>query len=317
MRRIVMTGAFTLALTLEACAAKQPPAPPPLNLVTEAEPKAEASPTPPTVDQIIAAQLPEVQQAVKEHDKSGDWAIYRTPGYTLYPYNEGPQPALDCEPLRTSDIQLQPGETITDVAIGDSERWMATPASSGDPRNPVPHLAVKPQAPGIQTNLTIYTTRHIYHLLLRSRGSHAMQEVEFYYPDELITAMKNADSAAKAQQDTAADPPGDDSGNVVKVANVDPAQLNFAYAVSGANVPWKPIRAFDDGSHVYIQMPPGMKSSEAPALLVNAGSGTQMVNYRVKGNYYVVDRLVTDAILVSGVGRDQDRVTISYAGAAR
>ena len=62
---------------------------------------------------------------------------------------------------------------------------------------------------------------------------------------------------------------------------------------------------------------PGMKSSEAPALLINAGSGTQMVNYRVKGNYYVVDRLFSDAILVSGVGRDQDRVTISYAGGAR
>ena len=55
MRRIVMTGAFTLALTLGACAAKKPTTPPPLNLVTEAEPKAEASPTPPTVDQIIAA----------------------------------------------------------------------------------------------------------------------------------------------------------------------------------------------------------------------------------------------------------------------
>jgi type IV secretion system protein VirB9 len=224
---------------------------------------------------------------------------------------------VDCEPLRTTDIQLQQGETITDVALGDSERWMATPASSGDPRNPIPHLAMKPQAPGIESNLTIYTTKHIYHMLLRSRGSHAMQEVEFYYPDELMTAMKDTDSQTKAQPETAADPPGDDSGNVAKVANVDPAQLNFAYTVGGPNVPWKPIRAFDDGSHVYIQMPPGMKSSEAPALLVNAGSGTQMVNYRVKGNYYIVDRLVTDAILVSGVGRDQDRVTISYAGAAR
>ena len=275
MRRIVMTGAFALVLTLEACAAKQPPTPPPLNLVTEADPKPEAPPAPPTAEQVLAAQSPEVRQAIKEHDKSGDWPIYKTPGYTLYPYSEGPQPAVDCEPLRTSDIQLQPGETITDVAIGDSERWMATPASSGDPRNPVPHLAVKPQAPSIQTNLTIYTTKHIYHLLLRSRGSHAMQEVEFYYSDELITAMKNADSAAKAQLDAAADPPGDDSGNVVKVANVDPAQLNFTYTVGGANVPWKPIRAFDDGSHVYIQMPPGMKSTEAPALLVNAGSGTR------------------------------------------
>jgi P-type conjugative transfer protein TrbG len=317
MGRIATAGIVTLALTLGACAAKQPPPPPPLNLVTEAGPKPDAPPAPPTAEQVLAAQPPEVQQAIKEHDKSGNWAIYRTPGYTLYPYNQGPPPALDCEPLRTSDIQLQPGETITDVAIGDSERWMATPASSGDPQDPVPHLAVKPQAPAIQTNLTIYTTKHIYHLLLRSRGSNAVQEVEFYYPDDLTTAMKNADSAAKAQQNAAADPPADDSGNVIKVANVDPAQLNFAYTVGGANVPWKPIRAFDDGSRVYIQMPPAMKSSEAPALLVNAGSGTQMVNYRVKGNYYVVDRLVTDAILVSGVGRDQDRVTISYAGVAR
>src|SRR5208283_4481889 len=189
MRRIAIAGTVTLALTLGACAAKPPPTPPPLNLVTEAEPKAEAPPALPTPEQILAEQPPEVQQALKEHDKSGDWAIYRTPGYTLYPYNQGPQPAVDCEPLRTSDIQLQPGETITDVALGDTERWMATPAASGDPRNAVPHLAVKPQAPGIETNLTIYTTKHIYHLVLHSRGR-AMQEVEFYYPDELSAAMR-------------------------------------------------------------------------------------------------------------------------------
>jgi len=47
--------------------------------------------------------------------------------------------------------------------MGDSERWQATPAASGDPRNPVPHVAIKPQAPSIRTNLAIYTTRHIYH----------------------------------------------------------------------------------------------------------------------------------------------------------
>jgi len=234
----------------------------------------------------------------------------------LYPYGENPEPIVDCQPLRTTDIELQPGETITDVAIGDTERWMATPAASGDPRNPVPHLAVKPQAPGIETNLTIYTTRHIYHMILRSRGSHAMQEVEFYYPEELSEAIKDADAAAANAKQEAADPPAD-SDNVVKVANVDPKQLNFAYTVAGGNVPWKPVRAFDDGSHVYIQMPAGMKTSEAPALLINAGSGTQMVNYRVAGNYYVIDRLFSAAILVSGVGRDQDRVTISYAGGNR
>ena len=94
---------------------------------------------------------------------------------------------------------------------------MATPASSGDPHDPVPHIALKPQAPGIETNLTIYTTRHIYHVVLRSHGR-AMQEVEFYYPDELLAAMRDADAnAAKAKQEnaqeTAVDPPGDAGGS--------------------------------------------------------------------------------------------------------
>ena len=112
--------------------------------------------------------------------------------------------------------------------MGDTERWMATPAASGDPRNAVPHLAVKPQIPGIATNLTIYTTKHICHVMLRSRGNRAMQEVEFYYPDELLTAMTEADATAARAKQQAADPPSD-SENVVKVASVNPAQLNFAY----------------------------------------------------------------------------------------
>ncbi len=304
-----------VALMLGGCAAKRAPAPPAPKVAFEASPKPEAVPPAPTSAQILGAQTPEVRAAVKQHEENGKWPVYRTPGSVIYPYDEGPEPVLDCAPLRTTDIQLQPGETITDVAMGDTERWMATPASSGDPRNPVPHLAVKPQAPGIATNLTIYTTKHIYHLLLRSSGR-AMQEVEFYYPDEVLAAMKEADAAA-AKDGTAGDPPGNDNASVVKIAAIDPGQLNFSYKIDGANVPFRPVRAFDDGSHVYIQMAPGMKTSDAPALLIAAGGGTQMVNYRVEGNYYVVDRLFNQAILVSGVGRQQDRVTIAYAGESR
>lgn len=314
MKRVVV--AVGLALMMGGCAAQRQSAPPPPKLAVEAAPKAE-TPPPPTGAEILAAQPAPVQDAVKQHEQNGKWPTYRTPAYVLYPYGEGAQPSVDCAPLRTTDIQLAAGETITDVAIGDQARWMATPASSGDPRKPVPHLAVKPQMAGIETNLTIYTTKHIYHLLLRSRGR-VMQEVEFYYPDELLAAMAAADQAhAKAEQEAAADAPADDGG-VVKAVAIDPAQLNFDYAVAGPNVPWKPRRVYDDHAHVYIQMPAGMKTSEAPALMVEAGGGTQMVNYRVvDGDTYETDRLFNRAELVSGVGREQDRVTITYDGAAR
>ncbi len=318
-RWLVIVG---VALMLGGCAAKQTPAPPPPKIALETSPKPEAVPPAPTSAEILAEQTPEVRAAVKQHEEKGKWPTYKTPSYVLYPYyGEGPEPIVDCAPMRTTDVQLQAGETVTDLAIGDQERWMATPASSGDPRDPVPHIALKPQALGIETNLTIYTTKHIYHLVLRSYGR-AMQEVEFYYPDEILTAMRDADAnTAKAKrenmQETAVDPPAAADGGVVKVAAVDPSQLNFAYQISGPNVPWKPLRAFDDGSHVYIQTARGMKSSEAPALIISAGGGTQMVNYRLVGEYFVVDRLFDQALLVSGVGRQQDRVTIVYAGGAR
>ena len=321
MTRLGMAG-MVIALALAGgCAAKQQAAPAAPPIVRETVPPALAEPPPPTAAEVLAAQPAEVREAVREYGKKGEWPSYRTRSYVLYPYGEGPEPVVDCAALRTTDVQLQAGETVTDLAIGDSERWMATPASSGDPRNPIPHIALKPQASGIETNLTIYTTRHIYHLVLRSRDR-AMQEVEFYYPDDLLAQLREADAAAaKAKpavfQATVINPPARTDSSIVKAADADPAQFNFNYAIDGPNVPWRPRRVFDDGTHVYLEMPASMKSSEAPALLIAAGGGTQMVNYRVRGNYFVVDRLFAKGVLLAGVGREQDRVTIAYAGGSR
>jgi type IV secretion system protein VirB9 len=253
-----------------------------------------------TPEPTLATWPPRVQAAIDHHQKTGRWSTYRLPSSVLYPYNENDQPVVACAPLRTTDIQLAAGETITDVAMGDSERWIATPASSGNPSNPTPHLAVKPQMPGIETNLTIYTTARIYHLTLRS-GRRALQEVQFYYPEQIMQEISQAASRPATNP-----------------AQSEPAHFDFAYKVIGPDVPWKPVRAFDDGSRVYVQMPEAMKTTDAPALMVQAGSGTQMINYRLSGNdTYVTDRLFDKAVLVAGVGRDQDRVTIAYTGAQR
>jgi P-type conjugative transfer protein TrbG len=297
-----------VALMLGGCAVQPKPAP---QVMVNATPEVAATPAPSTGAQLLAAERPEVQAAVKQHAAGGKWPSYHSPADVLYPFDVGAQPVVDCAALRTTDLQLQPGETVTDLAIGDQERWMATPAASGDPQNPVPHIALKPQAAGIETNLTVYTTRHIYHLSLRSRGR-AMQEVEFYYPDELLAAMHAADAAAKAPQTGATDAASD-----AEVVKADPSQLNFAYTIDGPNVAFKPVRAFDDGTHVYLEMPPSMKSKAAPALLIGAAGGTQMVNYRVRGSYFVVDRLFDQGVLLAGVGREQDRVVIAYAGGNR
>ncbi len=78
------------------------------------------------------------------------------------------------------------------------------------------------------------------------------------------------------------------------------------------------MRVFDDGTHVYMQMPEAMRVTEAPALLVQTRAGdTALVNYRLRQHYYVVDKLFETAVLVVGVGTHQERVTVRRTGGTR
>ena len=78
-------------------------------------------------------------------------------------------------------------------------------------------------------------------------------------------------------------------------------QIRFRYAISGDNPPWKPLRAFDDGERVYIQFPGGIAQGELPPLFVIGAQGDgQLVNYRFRSPYYVVDRLFGAAELRLG-----------------
>ncbi|MGL1724255.1 TrbG/VirB9 family P-type conjugative transfer protein, partial [Vibrio parahaemolyticus] len=68
-------------------------------------------------------------------------------------------------------------------------------------------------------------------------------------------------------------------------------QLNFGYAITGDRPNWRPLRAFDDGRQTFIEFPPSLAVGEAPPLFVVGPKGdAQLVNYRVSGRFYVVDR---------------------------
>jgi type IV secretion system protein VirB9 len=198
---------------------------------------------------------------------------------------------------------------VSDVAIGDSARWIATPAQAGDPQGPVTHIVVKPKELGLTTNLVIYTNRHTYHLNLVSRRGF-MRSVKFSYPEEVADASKSPTTAPVTGANQAQ--PGDQSP-------ITPpgTPLDHAYQIAGPQVRWKPVQAFNDGTHVFIQMPSAMAASEAPALMLGDGKATELANYRVRGTYYIVDKLFQRAVMVSGVGREQEQVTIRYAGQPR
>ncbi len=209
------------------------------------------------------------------------------------------QPSVVCSPLQVCDIELQPGEVVRDVLIGDTVRWKVEPATSGAAGGQAIHLIVKPSEPGLVTSMVVTTSRRTYHIQLKSHPSQYMARVGFEYPEDVSTKL--ADINARLEASTI---PG---------AGVPAEQLNFGYSVSG-NAPWRPTRVYSDGAKTYIQFPRSLSGQDAPVLFVVSGGENRIVNYRMKGNMMVVDYHVDRAVLLSGVGRRQDKITIRRGG---
>jgi len=219
----------------------------------------------------------------------------------VYPYSEGALYQVYSAPGQVTDIVLQPGEQLVGsgpVAAGDTVRWIIGDTVSGTGANARVHILVKPVRPDLQTNLIINTDRRTYHLELRSAERTYMASVSWSYPqDALIALRRNNELAAAATPVATSDLPS--------IENV-----NFRYRIEGDRPAWRPVRAFDDGRQVFIEFPSGIGQGEMPPLwIIGAAGDAQLVNYRIRGRYIVVDRLFGGAELRLG-GERQRRVRI-------
>jgi type IV secretion system protein VirB9 len=206
-------------------------------------------------------------------------------------------PKIVCRPNRITDIALQPGEKVTAVHAGDTTRWQVNPAKSGSGEDETVHVVIKPLAPDISTNFVVMTDRRTYNLDLVSSSRSFIPSARFSYPDDTIRSWNAfiAESRAKRQSELV----------LSEGAGLSPDNLYFGYEiVKGKEVPWKPVRVFDDGMKTYIEMPAKTRSLEAPVLLFHEGRQQKLVNYRVKDRFYIVDRIMTKrAVLIAGKTR--------------
>lgn len=208
----------------------------------------------------------------------------------IYPWSEGALYRLYAAPGEVSDIALQPGETLVSVAAGDTVRWIVGDTASGSGAARRTHILVKPSAAGLTTNLVIATDRRVYHVLAQSNPRTAMTGIAWAYPDDALVALRGRPA-----------PPLEPV-----TADLAIEQLNFDYRVEGDDPAWRPVRAFDDGRQVFIQFPPTLAAGEAPPLFVTGEEGrAELVNYRIRGRYYVVDRLFAAAELRMGERQQQ------------
>lgn len=279
-----------------AAAAKSSPAPP-------ATPSASGDEKSPPLEPAPGASKVTPSQVIFKSDT------------TQYPFGAS-QPVVECAPLRACDIELQAGETVNGVALGDTERWVTSPLFSGEPQSLTPHVIVKPKEYGISTNLIVTTTRRTYHLALLApsesqlTSGHAyVRHVSFYYPDDMVKQWADtADLARKSEERRAA-------STAVPLASPSLTDLHMdGYTIkTKRHALWTPTLVFDDGQHTYIHFPKELRSADAPALLAVTDDGkTAVLNYRTTpdGLWYIADGLYSRLRLAVGVGRSQARVDI-------
>ena len=208
---------------------------------------------------------------------------------------EGALYQLYTAPEQVSDIALQKGEKIIAVSAGDTVRWVVGDTISGSGKDARAHVLVKPIKEGLKTNLVINTDRRVYHLELTSTEETYMASVSWTYPHDELIALRRRNAVA------------DKAATRVAARGLQIGKLRFRYRISGDNPPWRPVRVFDDTHKVYIQFPARLDQGEAPPLFVIGHDGeTQLVNYRVRGRYYIVDRLFAAAEL--RLGKDPQQV---------
>jgi type IV secretion system protein VirB9 len=179
-----------------------------------------------------------------------------------------------------SSIEFAPDEEIATISLGDTVAWQIIPSGN--------RIFLKPVEPDATTNMTVISTKRIYHFELYGEEAEGIRDGEmifqarFYYPGE----GANAELQRFNHEEDLPD-----------IQN-EPEKYNFNYTATGSDYAL-PLKIFDDGEFTFFEFK--NKNAEIPAIfLVRPDGSEEVINYRMQGNYVVVERVSSQFTLRSG-----------------
>ena len=176
------------------------------------------------------------------------------------------------------EIELSPGEVITQAALGDTISWEIAPIGN--------IVFLKPRESAKSTNLIVLTNAggvvRSYRFQLVMNGGPAMYSIKFRYSGDDAQRNRNAGLLAQWQAARAAE------GNVVKLA-LDQAVIegkrNLNYWFRGDSQ-LEPNEVSDNGEFTVMRFP---GRQEIPAIFgVNQDGSEAIIDYDVREDYVVI-----------------------------
>jgi len=213
-----------------------------------------------------------------------------------YDYVSGMVYQVIASPGHVTTILLKPGEQLVSKVAGDTAQWMVGDTHSGSGEASQTLVLVKPLKANLQTNLLIATNQRVYQIDLQSASGVYHSAVQWTYPADFARAVAEGERQEVQAQDAVIAP-------AVKLSALD-----FGYRIRAKDKTpdWMPVRVFTDGHKTYIAFPNNFDAAPAPPLFVLSQKGdAELVNYRQKNNYYIVDRVINRAELRLGSSPQQ------------
>lgn len=168
-----------------------------------------------------------------------------------------------------SAIEFAEDEKVQTVSIGDSTAWMVNPSGN--------RLFLKPIEQNALTNMTVITDKHSYLFELHAEETKDIRDKEMIFVMRFIYPQSDASAVDFAQFEPMPD------------IERTPEKFNFNYTIRGSNL-IEPIRIFDDGEFTFFEFKD--KNAEIPAFFrVDSMGNEELINFRKRGNYIVVERV--------------------------
>jgi P-type conjugative transfer protein TrbG len=213
-----------------------------------------------------------------------------TGGAVMYPFIKHYVYQLFAAPYKVTIVQLEAGEAVVGIVAGDTFSFMIEKGFLYEEGQKVEQVYIKALYPALKTNLIINTDRRSYNFELSSHKTLFMPIVAFNYPLNQTIAT----AAAGGKQS------GDES--IENMIAVSPEQLDYRYEILtvGRKKPlYTPSRVFNDGERTYIHFQSVWRASKAPILFEIKNGQRTLLNYVVKGRYYIVGSVVEHAELLT------------------
>lgn len=187
--------------------------------------------------------------------------------FRIYPYHEESVYRINTQIGFITDVALQSGEKINNIASGASEKFVVDYVVI----NNIPHVYIKPKSPNIVTNIIIDTLQHSYRLLVNS-GDTYDTVVCWKFPESVETQAK---SLLKKE------------GTPVQYS-----KNKYRTEITGEKK-WQDrfgkVKVFDDGERTYVYLPK-RKNISVPLVYEGNKNHLKLINYRIKDNMIVIDK---------------------------